>query len=242
MRWKYHSTQPFSVNMSLNIMHVKFRGRCSLCMPLIQFTLFRIFTAKFYRKIWRSTAEFVYFVCSDCHDDDADDGISLKSISNVVFVSAVLLKYPQAFMTKQIVRNPNISTNLKNLPTWEFLDRRQRHVWEKENEWWHSILTINVGNRVITSDLQKYIRNKLKSRSSQSSYATSMWNKMLTHVNSRAIVKHSMFFKQRSWIHDGMVMFLCPSADVYEYRLHSPNHEGLSLLESYAAFAVLMGK
>jgi hypothetical protein len=113
-------------------------------------------------------------VCSDCHDDDADDGISLQSISNVVFVSAVLLKYAQAFMTKQIVRNPNISTNLKNLPTWEFLDRRQRHVWEKENEWWHSILTINVGNRVITSDLQKYIRNKLKSRSSQSSYATSM--------------------------------------------------------------------
>ena len=36
----------------------------------------------------------MYFVCSDCHDDDDDDddGISLKSTSNIVFVSAVLLK------------------------------------------------------------------------------------------------------------------------------------------------------
>ena len=40
-------------------------------------------------------------MCSDCHDDDDDDGISLKSTSNIVFVSAVLLKYAQAFMTKQ---------------------------------------------------------------------------------------------------------------------------------------------
>ena len=35
----------------------------------------------------------MYFVCSDCHDDDDDDdGISLKRTSNIVFVSAVLLK------------------------------------------------------------------------------------------------------------------------------------------------------
>jgi len=77
-------------------------------------------------------------------------------------------------MTKQIVRNPKISTNLKNLPRWEFLDRRPTHVWGKQNEWWLSILTINDGNHVITSDLQKYIRNKFKSRSSQSSHATSV--------------------------------------------------------------------
>jgi hypothetical protein len=90
-------------------------------------------------------------VCSDCHHDDDDDdvGISLKSTSNIVFVSAGLLKEAQAFMTKQIVRNPNISTNLKNLPRWEFLDKRPRHVWGKENEWWISILTINDGNHVI---------------------------------------------------------------------------------------------
>lgn len=174
--WDGSTTQHFSVNMSLNIMHMKFRGRCSLCMPLIQFTLFRIFMAEFSRKIWRSTAEFLYFVCSDCHDDD---GISLKSTSNIVFVSAVLLKYAQAFMTKQIVRNPNISTNLKNLPRWEFLDRRQRHVWGKGYELWLSILTVNDGNHVITSDLQKYIKNKFKSRSSQSSHAATVWNKML---------------------------------------------------------------
>ena len=40
-------------------------------------------------------------------------------------------------------------------------------------------------------------------------------------------------------------MFLCPSADVCEYTFHSrnhANHEDLSLLECYAAFAVLMGK
>jgi len=64
-------------------------------------------------------------------------------------------------------------------------------------------------------------------------------------VNGKAIVKHSMFFKQRSWIHDGMVMFLCPSADVCEYTLHSPNHanhEDWNLLGCYAVFAVLMGK
>jgi len=174
--WDGSTTQPLSVNMSLNIMHMKFRGRCSLCMPLIQFILFRIFTVNFSRKIWRSTAEFSYFVCSDCHDDD---GISLKSTSNIVFVSAVLLKYAQAFMTKQIVRNPNISTNLKNLPRWEFLDRRQRHVWGKGYELWLSILTVNDGNHVITSDLQKYIKNKFKSRSSQSSHAATVWNKML---------------------------------------------------------------
>jgi len=174
--WDGSTTQHFSVNMSLNIMHIKFRGRCSLCMPLNQFILFRIFTVNFSRKIWRSTAEFSYFVCSDCHDDD---GISLKSTSNIVFVSAVLLKYAQAFMTKQIVRNPNISTNLKNLPRWEFLDRRQRHVWGKGYELWLSILTVNDGNHVITSDLQKYIKNKFKSRSSQSSHAATVWNKML---------------------------------------------------------------
>jgi len=48
----------------------------------------------------------VYLACSDCHDedddDDDDDGISLKSTSIIVFVSAVLLKYAVAFMTKQI--------------------------------------------------------------------------------------------------------------------------------------------
>jgi len=109
-------------------------------------------------------------LCAQTHDDD---GISLKSTSNIVFVSAVLLKYAQAFMTKQIVRNPNISTNLKNLPRWEFLDQRPRHVWGKENGWWLSILTVNDGNHVITSDLQKYITNKFKS-SLQSSRATSM--------------------------------------------------------------------
>ena len=75
----------------------------------------------------------MYFVCSDCHDDD--DGISLKSTSNIVFVSAVLLKYAQAFMTK-IVRNPKVFTNLKNLSKWEFLDQKPRHDWGKENEWW----------------------------------------------------------------------------------------------------------
>jgi hypothetical protein len=53
----------------------------------------------------------VYFACSDYHDADDDDGISLKSTSNIVFVSAVLLKYAVAYMTKQIVRNPNISIN-----------------------------------------------------------------------------------------------------------------------------------
>jgi len=43
----------------------------------------------------------MYFECSDCHDDDDDYGISLKNTSNIVFVSAVLLKYAQAFLTKQ---------------------------------------------------------------------------------------------------------------------------------------------
>jgi hypothetical protein len=65
-------------------------------------------------------------------------------------------------MTKQIVRNPNISINLKNLPRWEFLDRKPRHVWGKENEWRLSILTINDGKHVITNDLQKYITNKFE--------------------------------------------------------------------------------
>ena len=131
--WDGSTTQPFSVNMSLNIMHMKFRGRCSLCMRLIQFTLFEIFTAKYSRKIWRSAAEFVYFVCSDCHDDDDDDddGISLKSTSNIVFVSAVLLKYAQAFITKQIVRNPNISTNLKICPGGNFWTKDQGMSGEK---------------------------------------------------------------------------------------------------------------
>jgi len=50
---------------------------------------------------------------------------------------------------------------------------RPKTVWGKENEWWHSVLTINDGKHVITSDLQKYITNKFKS-SSQISRATSM--------------------------------------------------------------------
>ena len=37
-------------------------------------------------------------------------------------------------------------------------------------------------NYVITSDPQKYIRNKFKSRSSSSSHATSTGNKMATHM------------------------------------------------------------
>jgi hypothetical protein len=40
-------------------------------------------------------------------------------------------------------------------------------------------------------------------------------------------------------------MFLCPPADVCEYTFHPPNHanhEDWSLLERWAAFAVLMGK
>jgi hypothetical protein len=82
-------------------------------------------------------------------------------------------------MTKQMVKNSDISTNLKNLPKWKFLDQRQRNVWGKENEWWLNIWTINDCNYVITSDTQEYIRNKFKSRSSQSSHATSTWNKML---------------------------------------------------------------
>ena len=152
---------------------------------IIQNFLGKVFQENLKVNCW---VQFVYLVWSDCHDDD--DDISLKSTSNIVFVSAVLLKHAKAFMTKQIVRNPNISPNLKNLPRWEFLDRRQRHVWGKGNEWWLSILTINDGNRVITSDPQKYIRNKFKSRSSQSSHATSMWNKMkLTKQSNNNNVK-----------------------------------------------------
>ena len=99
-------------------------------------------------------------------------------------------------------------------------------------------------NYVITSELQKYIRNKFKSRSSSSSHATSTWNKMVTHMwmDGKASVKHSMFFKRRSCIHDRQVVFLCPSADVCNYSCQSPNHanhEDLSLLQCYA---VLMGK
>jgi hypothetical protein len=63
-----------------------------------------------------------------------------------------------------------------------------------------------------------------------------------THVNGKASVKHSMFFKQRSGIHDRQAVFLYPSADVYDYMCQSPNHtnhEDLSLLECYA---VLMSK
>ena len=61
-------------------------------------------------------------MCSDSHDDDDDDddGISLKSTRNIVFVFAVLLKYAKAFMTKQIVRNPDISINLKTCPDENF--------------------------------------------------------------------------------------------------------------------------
>jgi hypothetical protein len=63
-----------------------------------------------------------------------------------------------------------------------------------------------------------------------------------THVNGKASVKHSMFFKQRSGILDRQVVFLYPSADVCDDTRQSPNptnHEDLSLLECYA---VLMGK
>jgi hypothetical protein len=49
-----------------------------------------------------------------------------------------------------------------------------------------------------------------------------------THVNGRAIVKHSMFLKLR----EGGVVFLCPSADMWEYTFQSPNHEDESSVMS----------
>ncbi len=67
----------------------------------------------------------------DDDDDNEDDDISLKNTRNTVFIFAVLLTYAKAFMTQQIVKNPDISTNLKNVPKWKFLDQRQRHVCGK---------------------------------------------------------------------------------------------------------------
>ena len=102
---------------------------------------------------------------SDSPDDDDDDDISLKSTRNTVFIFAVLLTYAKAFMTQQIVKNPDISTNLKNVPRWRFLDQRQRHVWGENRmnggsiyELSRTVQFISRMNYIITSDLQNYVR------------------------------------------------------------------------------------
>jgi len=207
-------------------------------MPIIQFTLFTISRAKLSRTNWRSSAEFMYFLYSDSHDDAAaaddddnnDDGISLKSTINIV-VFAVLLQYAKAMMTWQIVKNPEISTNLKNLPRWKFLDRRQRHIWGKDNDWWLNIWTINDCTIYFTHVVCKKLlicRNTLGTNLNLEAHKAFMQHqhetRCYTHVNGKAIVKHSMFLKQRSWIHGGEAVFLCPFADVCEYTFQSPNH------------------
>jgi hypothetical protein len=69
--------------------------------------------------------------------------ISKSRVSEVLRRSAIkvirflflYIKSAGALKKRQIVKDPGISTNLKNLPGQKLLGLKRRHVWRKEYIW-----------------------------------------------------------------------------------------------------------